>query len=60
MMQDLASEAMEESAAGGEFNSIELSLENKTKEILEKSSASARWMSSLRSIRRRRSSCSAT
>ncbi|CAM4508285.1 MAG: stage III sporulation protein AG [Paenibacillus macerans] len=36
VMQDLASEAMEESAAGGEFNSIELSLENKTKEILEK------------------------
>lgn len=35
-MQDLASEAMEESAAGGEFNSMELSLENKTKEILEK------------------------
>ncbi|MEC0331550.1 stage III sporulation protein AG [Paenibacillus sp. FSL R5-0527] len=36
VMQDLASEAMEESAAGGEFNSMELSLENKTKEILEK------------------------
>ncbi|MCM3698297.1 stage III sporulation protein AG [Paenibacillus macerans] len=36
VMQDLASASMEESATGSDFSSIELSLENKTKEILEK------------------------
>ncbi|RRJ66472.1 stage III sporulation protein AG [Paenibacillus oralis] len=36
VMQDVAPTGMEESATGSDFSSIELSLENKTKEILEK------------------------
>lgn len=36
VMQDMAPTSMEQSATGSDFSSIELSLENKTKEILEK------------------------
>ncbi|MGZ7443888.1 stage III sporulation protein AG [Paenibacillus sp. TH7-28] len=36
VMQDLAPASMEEGGTGSDFSSIELSLENKTKEILEK------------------------